>query len=187
MSRSPPSHRSAFGVPQAPAARLSVLPDINDGAPAQVVREWADALAIVPRIDGSAEGHILVLPCSHTTDFTTEQVVRHRALARRRTRPELGGRWNYHTSCGPDATQTAFPPRASPSSAAPTMVLPCPGPARLRVGTRAMKWPLPSTTAATPGASLPVTAEGAHDLSRRDRRTSAGAAVVCVRPSLITA
>ncbi|WP_236243618.1 hypothetical protein [Streptomyces sp. CC228A] len=34
---------------------------VHDAAPAQIVREWADTLAIVPRSGGCTEGHLLVL------------------------------------------------------------------------------------------------------------------------------
>lgn len=44
---------------------------IADRAPATIVREWPDAIAILPLPQHSvAEGHVLVLPRSHVTDFT---------------------------------------------------------------------------------------------------------------------
>ncbi|MFC0602299.1 HIT family protein [Streptomyces palmae] len=82
---------------------------IHDGAPATIVHEWADAVAIVPRSGGCTNGHLLVLSHDHVTDFTTDPVVsgtvqmRAAELAAR-----IGGQWNYVTSCGPAATQSVF-------------------------------------------------------------------------------
>jgi diadenosine tetraphosphate (Ap4A) HIT family hydrolase len=82
---------------------------IRDGAPAQIVREWADALAIVPRGGGCTRGHLLILPRGHVADFTTDPVVSATVQLRAaQLAQELGGQWNYLTSCGPDATQTVF-------------------------------------------------------------------------------
>jgi histidine triad (HIT) family protein len=63
----------------------------------------------VPRSGGCTDGHLLVIPRGHVADFTTDPVVsatvqmRAAELAR-----QLGGQWNYLTSCGPDATQTVL-------------------------------------------------------------------------------
>ncbi|MEU4898235.1 HIT family protein [Streptomyces sp. NPDC044780] len=82
---------------------------IHDGAPATIVREWADALAIVPRSGGCTNGHLLVIPRGHVADFTTDPVVSATVQLRAaELAQELGGQWNYLTSCGPDATQTVF-------------------------------------------------------------------------------
>ncbi|MEU9983761.1 HIT domain-containing protein [Streptomyces sp. NPDC050856] len=90
--------------PDCPFCRI-----IHDGAPAQIVREWADALAIVPRSGGCTEGHLLVLPRGHVADFTTDPVVSATVQLRAaELAQELGGQWNYLTSCGPDATQTVL-------------------------------------------------------------------------------
>ncbi|MER5696050.1 HIT family protein [Streptomyces mirabilis] len=82
---------------------------VHNGAPATIVHEWPDALAIVPRTGGCTEGHLLVLPRSHVADFTTDPVVSATVQMRAaELAQELGGQWNYVTSCGPDATQTVF-------------------------------------------------------------------------------
>ncbi|WP_274919439.1 HIT family protein [Streptomyces sp. WZ-12] len=82
---------------------------IHNGAPATIVQEWADALAIVPRRGGCADGHLLVLPRGHVADFTTDPVVSATVQLRAaELAAQIGGQWNYLTSCGPDATQTVF-------------------------------------------------------------------------------
>ncbi|WP_336052117.1 RapZ C-terminal domain-containing protein [Streptomyces sp. CA2R101] len=43
--------------PDCPFCRI-----IHEGAPATIVHEWTDALAIVPRSGGCADGHLLILP-----------------------------------------------------------------------------------------------------------------------------
>ncbi|WP_301129047.1 HIT family protein [Streptomyces cacaoi] len=81
-------------------------------APALIVQEWPDALAIRPRADehgrrGCTEGHLLVIPKAHVADFTTDPAVS--ATVQQRAAElaaQIGGQWNYLTSCGPDATQT---------------------------------------------------------------------------------
>ncbi|MFF0465689.1 RapZ C-terminal domain-containing protein [Streptomyces mexicanus] len=102
-------------IDRPPVPRKHPRPDcpfcqiIHDGAPATIVREWPDALAIVPRGGGCTEGHLLVLPRSHVADFTTDPVVSSTVQLRAaELAQELGGQWNYLTSCGSDATQTVF-------------------------------------------------------------------------------
>ncbi|MBT2413776.1 HIT domain-containing protein [Streptomyces sp. ISL-12] len=99
-----------------------------------VVHEWNDALAtaavvvirqngqlgrgclrgtdgrlIVPRSGGCTDGHLLVLPRGHVADFTTDPVVSATVQLRAaELAAQIGGRWSYLTSCGPDATQTVF-------------------------------------------------------------------------------
>ncbi|MBX7555203.1 HIT domain-containing protein [Streptomyces sp. tea 10] len=90
--------------PDCPFCRI-----IHDGAPATIVHEWTDALAIVPRSGGCTDGHLLVLPRGHVTDFTTDPVVSATVQLRAaELAAQIGGQWNYLTSCGPDATQTVF-------------------------------------------------------------------------------
>lgn len=92
-----------------------VFCDIIAGtSPATIVREWDDAIAILPRKDkrgrrGCTEGHILVIPRRHVWDFTENEDVT-AAVMRRAARlaRELGGQWNLITSAGEDATQTVF-------------------------------------------------------------------------------
>ncbi|SEB31972.1 Diadenosine tetraphosphate (Ap4A) hydrolase [Streptomyces misionensis] len=82
---------------------------IHDGASATIVHEWSDALAIVPRSGGCTDGHLLVLPRGHVADFTTDPVVSATVQLRAaELAAQIGGQWNYLTSCGPDAAQTVF-------------------------------------------------------------------------------
>lgn len=108
---------------------------IHDGAPATIVREWSDALAIVPRSGGCTTGHLLLLPRGHVDDFTTDPVVAGTVQMRAaELAQELGGQWNYLTSCGPAATQTVFHLHGHlvPRTAGDELALPWPHPARTR-------------------------------------------------------
>lgn len=78
-------------------------------APATVVREWDDALAIVP-LNPVTDGHLLVLPREHVTDFAADPAVSAHAMNRA---AELAGDYpagamNLITSRGSAATQTVF-------------------------------------------------------------------------------
>ncbi|WP_228925420.1 HIT family protein [Streptomyces sp. DH7] len=41
-------------------------------APAEIVREWDDAVAIRPRSGGCTDGHVVVLPRVHVEDASTD-------------------------------------------------------------------------------------------------------------------
>jgi histidine triad (HIT) family protein len=77
-------------------------------AAATVICEWDDALAIVP-LDPVVDGHLLVIPKTHTADFSTAHYVAamtmHRAseLAAESDQP-----MNLITSRGREATQSVF-------------------------------------------------------------------------------
>jgi histidine triad (HIT) family protein len=77
-------------------------------APAQIIREWDDALAIVP-LGPVVEGHVLVIPKEHVTDFADDPVTsatttyRASELAAETDRP-----MNLITSRGREATQSVF-------------------------------------------------------------------------------
>lgn len=78
-------------------------------APATVVREWDDAIAIVP-LNPVTDGHLLVLPREHVTDFADDPAVSGHAMNRA---AELAGDYpagsmNLITSRGSAATQTVF-------------------------------------------------------------------------------
>jgi len=77
-------------------------------APAVIVREWADALAIRPRSGGVTEGHVMVLPRVHVEDAGTDPdvtaVVMRRAAELMAERPAA----NLITSKGREATQSVF-------------------------------------------------------------------------------
>lgn len=82
-------------------------------APATVVREWPDAIAILPRADehgrrGCTEGHTLVIPRTHVADAGVNADV---AAATMRRAAELAAELdaaNIITSRGGAATQTVF-------------------------------------------------------------------------------
>ncbi|MFB7900734.1 HIT family protein, partial [Streptomyces xiamenensis] len=106
---------------------------IHDGAPATIVHEWADALAIVPRRGGCTDGHLLVLPRGHVADFTVDPVVSATVQLRAaELAAQIGGQWNYLTSCGPAATQTVFHLHGHlvPRTAGDGITLPWPHPNR---------------------------------------------------------
>jgi histidine triad (HIT) family protein len=76
-------------------------------APAQIVEEWDDALAIVP-LNPVVEGHTLVIPRDHVQDFVTDPDVS--ALAMHRAAELVSGMGSYNliTSKGRPATQSVF-------------------------------------------------------------------------------
>lgn len=77
-------------------------------APATVVREWVDTIAIVP-LGPVVDGHLLVIPRIHVADFTVGHYVSamtmHRAAE---LAEEIGGPMNLITSKGVEATQSVF-------------------------------------------------------------------------------
>lgn len=78
-------------------------------APATVVADWSDALAIEP-IGPVTPGHVLVIPKAHVADFTEDPSVT--AITMRRA-AELAGELgldatNLITSRGAEATQTVY-------------------------------------------------------------------------------
>lgn len=84
--------------------------EINTGrAPATFVGEWSDAFAIVP-LNPVVEGHTLVIPKTHVTDFAADPAV---AAATMRRAAQLAGdhpvgAMNLITSRGRVATQSVF-------------------------------------------------------------------------------
>ncbi|MFD3932626.1 HIT family protein [Streptomyces sp. NPDC058614] len=120
--------------PDCPFCRI-----IHDGASATIVHAWADALAIRPRSGGCTDGHLLVLPRGHVADFTTDPVVSATVQLRAaELAQQLGGQWNYLTSCGPDATQSVIHLHGHlvPRTAGDGLVLPWPHPTREQEPTR---------------------------------------------------
>ncbi|MGN7139043.1 HIT family protein [Streptomyces pseudogriseolus] len=84
--------------------------EINTGrAPATFVHEWSDAIAIVP-LNPVVDGHTLVIPKRHVTDFVVHPDVS--ASVMRRAAQLAGdypaGSMNLITSRGRDATQSVF-------------------------------------------------------------------------------
>jgi histidine triad (HIT) family protein len=83
--------------------------EINVGhLPATFVDEWCDAFAIVP-INPVVDGHVLVIPKTHTPDFghdpdvTAATMKRAAQLAQKSDQP-----MNLITSRGREATQSVF-------------------------------------------------------------------------------
>jgi len=77
-------------------------------APATVVRDWPNALAIVP-LEPVTEGHTLVIPKDHAPDFTSgSETLLWAMMSAAQLAREMGGDMNLITSRGPAATQTVF-------------------------------------------------------------------------------
>lgn len=74
-------------------------------APATIVDEWPDAIAIVPHRP-VVEGHVLVIPKTHVADFADDPEV---TAATMRRVAQIGTvPANVITSAGESATQTVF-------------------------------------------------------------------------------
>ncbi|MFD7995468.1 HIT family protein [Streptomyces mexicanus] len=78
-------------------------------APATIVREWPEALAIVP-LRPVVAGHVLVIPREHVTDFVADPVVSAHTMycAAELAGDYLAGAMNLITSRGRAATQSVF-------------------------------------------------------------------------------
>lgn len=77
-------------------------------APATVVREWPDAMAIVPR-GGVTEGHVLVIPKLHVDDFAENPRVTAATMFRAaELASDMGTPMNLITSKGREATQSVM-------------------------------------------------------------------------------
>ncbi len=63
-------------------APCSLCAVVSGRAPAIVVREWPDAVAVRPRSGGVAEGHVLVIPRVHVQDAGVDPVVTAAVMAR---------------------------------------------------------------------------------------------------------
>ncbi len=72
-------------------------------APATIVRRWPDAVAIVPQYPVT-DGHLLVIPARHVSDFTSKPTVSALAMLRASELAEPPA--NVITSAGSEATQT---------------------------------------------------------------------------------
>jgi histidine triad (HIT) family protein len=75
-------------------------------APAQVLRDWPDALAILPRGGGVTAGHVLVLPKTHVPDVAADPLVSAATMRRVAELAAEVGDCNVITSRGAAATQT---------------------------------------------------------------------------------
>lgn len=77
-------------------------------APATVVQEWDDTIAITPR-GPVVEGHTLVIPKTHVEDFAAAAYVASRTMSKASILAhKMGGPMNLITSKGSEATQTVF-------------------------------------------------------------------------------
>lgn len=76
-------------------------------AHAAIVREWAQAVAIVP-LNPVVEGHTLVIPRQHVQDFTDDPTVSAMAMRCAAQLAEDSGPMNLITSKGREATQSVF-------------------------------------------------------------------------------
>ncbi|MFD5564972.1 HIT family protein [Kitasatospora griseola] len=77
-------------------------------APAVVVCEWPDAIAIRPRSGGVNPGHLLVIPRAHVADVGSDPVVSAAVMARAAELAADLPAANVITSKGSAATQTVF-------------------------------------------------------------------------------
>lgn len=77
-------------------------------APATVVREWPETIAIRPRGGGVNDGHVLVLPRVHVADAGVDWLVTGRTMARAAELMAEHEAANLITSRGVAATQSVF-------------------------------------------------------------------------------
>lgn len=106
----PPSPRTTRPVRPVRLTRTAECPfcDIVAGtAPARVVREWPDALAIAPT-DGVTAGHTLVIPKTHVADVGVDPEVSAATMLRAAELAAELGPCNIITSRGRAATQSVF-------------------------------------------------------------------------------
>ncbi|MEE1735437.1 HIT domain-containing protein [Streptomyces sp. BE147] len=81
---------------------------VSERAPATILREWDDALAIKPR-GGVNDGHTLVIPRTHVADAIEDPEITADTVRRAaQYAAETGADLNLITNVGPDATQTVF-------------------------------------------------------------------------------
>ncbi|MER7801219.1 HIT family protein [Streptomyces parvulus] len=78
-------------------------------APAKIVRDWPDTLAIMP-LNPVTVGHLLVIPKAHVTDFVADPAISATTMLRA---ADLAGDYpagsmNLITSRGTAATQSVF-------------------------------------------------------------------------------
>lgn len=96
------------GVPVEEAEPCIFCEIVAGRSPATIVRDWPQALAIVP-LNPVVEGHTLVLPKDHVEDFTAQtDATLFAMLSAMQLGHELGGPMNLITSKGREATQSVF-------------------------------------------------------------------------------
>ncbi|MFE0378070.1 HIT family protein [Streptomyces inhibens] len=94
----PPRHTRRRGCP---FCRI-----VHGQAPATVLREWPETIAIRPRHGGVTAGHVLVIPRVHVADVAEDPVVSATTMLRAAELAAEVGDCNVITSRGPSATQT---------------------------------------------------------------------------------
>lgn len=77
-------------------------------APATIVREWDDAIAIRPRSGGCTDGHVFVLPRVHVEDAGVDVEVTKAVMGRAAELMAELPAANLITSKGVEATQSVF-------------------------------------------------------------------------------
>lgn len=80
---------------------------VAERAPATVVEEWPEAIAIVP-LNPVAEGHLLVIPRQHVRDFVEDPQVSAATMLCASELVAGMGSYNLITSKGRPATQSVF-------------------------------------------------------------------------------
>ncbi|MEU8686017.1 HIT domain-containing protein [Streptomyces sp. NPDC048611] len=75
-------------------------------APATVLREWPETLAIRPRHGGVTDGHVLLIPRVHVADVAEDPAVSAATMLRAAELAAEAGDCNVITSRGASATQT---------------------------------------------------------------------------------
>ena len=92
---------------QQPAGSCPFCRIVDGTASARIIREWPDALAIVP-IDEVTAGHALVIPKVHVADVAVDPRVSAITMHRAAELATEHGACNIITSRGESATQSVF-------------------------------------------------------------------------------
>lgn len=79
---------------------------VGGQAPATLLREWPETIAIRPRHGGVTAGHALVIPRVHVADVAEDPVVSATTMLRAAELAAEAGDCNVITSRGASATQT---------------------------------------------------------------------------------
>ncbi|MEU8310772.1 HIT domain-containing protein [Actinomadura sp. NPDC048955] len=80
---------------------------VEGTAPAEIVREWPDAVAFVP-LAPVVEGHVVVVPRVHVDDVTENPMVSATTMLRAAELAREAFPCNVITSAGREATQTIY-------------------------------------------------------------------------------
>ena len=94
-----------YGIPTDPDCAFCAI--IDGRAPATIVAEWDETIAIVP-LGPVTDGHVLVLPRAHVADATISPHITGAVMRRAAEYAEQHQAVNLITSRGRAATQTVF-------------------------------------------------------------------------------